>query len=126
MMNLGDCNVTYARKFDTEAQVALSSLVQAMHKAQAYAVARFVAKDGKEPLLVLLAPDIENNCLYDVPLPFAEDVRGYQFPPLDRVVTVSGATLTEHRFLPGKELEQAMSDYVDAMDLSTYAEDEDK
>ncbi|PKS06836.1 hypothetical protein jhhlp_006912 [Lomentospora prolificans] len=126
MINMGGCNVTYPRKFDTEAQVAFSSLIQAMHKAKAYAVARLVSKDGKEPLLVLLAPDIENNCLYDVPLPFAEDVRGYQFPPLDRVVTVSGATLKEHRFLPGKELEQAMSDYVDAMDLSAYAEDEDQ
>lgn len=123
---MGEANVTYAKKFDVRSQVGLSSLIQGMHQAKAYAIARLVAKDGKEPLLVLLAPDLEHSCLYDLPLPFAEDIRGYQFPPLDRVVTTSGATLTEHRFLPGKELEQAMSDYVDAMDLSAYAQDEDK
>lgn len=123
---MGDTNVTFAKKFDMKSQVGLSSLIQGMQKAEAYAVARIVAKDGKEPLLVLLAPDLEHSCLYDVPLPFAEDIRGYQFPPLDRVVTVGGKTLTEHRFLPGDELEQAMGDYVDAMDLSAYAEDEDK
>ena len=123
---MGEANVTYAKKFDMRSQVGLSSLIQGMLKAEAYGIARLVAKDGKEPLLVLLAPDLEHSCLYDIPLPFAEDIRGYQFPPLDRVVTTSGATLTEHRFLPGKELEQAMSDYVDAMDLSAYAEDEDK
>lgn len=123
---MGETNVTYAKKFDIRSQVGLSSLIQGMHRSRAYAVARLVTKDGKEPLLVLLAPDIEHSCLYDIPLPFAEDIRGYQFPPLDRVITTSGATLAEHRFLPGKELEEAMSDYVDAMDLAAYAEDEDK
>lgn len=123
---MGEANVTYAKKFDVRSQIGLSSLIQGMEQAKAYAIARLVGKDGKEPLLVLLAPDLEQSCLYDIPLPFAEDIRGYQFPPLDRVITANGATLTEHRFLPGKELEQAMDDYVDAMDLSAYAEDEDK
>lgn len=82
-------------------------------------------RDGKEPLLVLLAPHVEPgfDCLYDVPLPFAEDIRSYQFPPLDRVVTASGQTLSKHRFLPSDELNEAMSDYVDAMALSNYGID---
>jgi ATP-dependent DNA helicase 2 subunit 2 len=122
---MGEASVTYARKSDVKSQMGLSSLIQGMHKAKAYAVARLVAKDGKEPLLVVLAPDIENSCLYDIPLPFAEDIRSYRFPPLDRVITMSGAALTEHSFLPGKELDQAMSDFVDAMDLSAFAQDED-
>jgi ATP-dependent DNA helicase 2 subunit 2 len=90
-------------------------------------VARLVTKDEKDPIMVLLMPYLEPNyaCLYDVPLPFAEDVRSYQFPPLDRVVTVSGQTITKHRLLPSDELSQTMSDYVDAMDISNYGIDQE-
>lgn len=124
---MGDACVTVARKSDTKSEASLSSLVWALSELESYAVARIVPKDGKDPLLVLLAPGIEPGleCLYDVPLPFAEDVRSYQFPPLDRVITVSGQTLTKHRFLPSDELNDAMSDYVDAMDLSTYGIDDE-
>lgn len=99
----------------------------ALIEVESYAVARIVTKDGKDPLLVLLIPHAEPDweCLYDVPLPFAEDIRSYQFPPLDKVVTVSGQTLTKHRFLPSDELNEAMSDYVDSMDISTYGIDDD-
>jgi len=117
--------VIYAQKYNYRSQVALSSLIQGLHKAEAYAVARIVLKDRAQPLLVLLVPDIENTCLYDIPLPFAEDVRQYQFPPLDKVVTVTGTTITQHRLLPGDDLNEAMSAYVDAMDLSGYQVDED-
>lgn len=119
---MGEVCVTYAKKFDEKSEVAMSSLVWALFEMESYAVARIVTKDGKDPTLVLLAPhmDTDLECLYDVPLPFAEDVRSYQFPPLDKVVTVSGQTLTEHRLLPTDELNEAMSDYVDAMDLSAY------
>lgn len=117
---MGDVCITQARRFDTKSEIAMSSLIWALSELESFAVARIVTKDGKDPLLVLLAPCIEPDleCLYDVPLPFAEDVRSYQFPPLDRVVTVSGQTLTKHRLLPTDKLNDAMSDYVDAMDLS--------
>jgi ATP-dependent DNA helicase 2 subunit 2 len=126
-LNMGEACMTIARKGDEKSELALSSLIHALYELESYAVARIVAKDMKEPLLVLLAPCIEPDleCLYDVPLPFAEDVRGYQFPPLDKVITISGTTLTKHRLLPGDDLVQAMSDYVDAMDLSTYGTDDD-
>ncbi|UNI14090.1 ATP-dependent DNA helicase yku80 [Purpureocillium takamizusanense] len=119
-LNMGETCVTYARKNDTKSEIALSSLIWALHELGSYAVARIVAKDNKDPLLVLLAPGVGKKfeCLYDVPLPFAEDVRGYQFPPLDKVMTVSGQVLTKHRLLPSDELSRAMDDYVDAMDLS--------
>jgi ATP-dependent DNA helicase 2 subunit 2 len=118
--------VTVARKFDAKSALALSSLVWALSELESYAIARIVTKDGKDPLLVLLAPGMEPDmeCLYDIPLPFAEDIRSYQFPPLDRVITVTGQTLTKHRLLPTDELSDAMSDYVDAMDLSTYGIDD--
>jgi ATP-dependent DNA helicase 2 subunit 2 len=124
---MGEVCVTHARKFDEKSELALSSLIWALIEVESYAIARIVAKDGKDPLLVLVAPHVEPDfeCLYDVPLPFAEDIRSYQFPPLDRVITLSGQTLSKHRFLPSDELNEAMSDYVDAMDLSTYGIDEE-
>lgn len=119
--------MTIARKFDAKSTIALSSLVWALSELESYAIARIVTKDGKDPLLVLLAPGVEPDmeCLYDIPLPFAEDIRSYQFPPLDRVITVTGQTVSKHRLLPTDELNDAMSDYVDAMDLSTYGMDDD-
>ncbi|QUC19766.1 uncharacterized protein UV8b_04007 [Ustilaginoidea virens] len=125
-LNMGEVCITHARRNDTQSELALSSLVWALLELESYAVARIVTKDGKDPLLVLLVPHIEPEfeCLYDIPLPFAEDVRTYQFPPLDKVITVSGQTLTEHRLLPSDELSEAMGEYVDAMDLSAYEVDE--
>ena len=124
---MGEVCVTHARKMDTKSELALSSLIWALLEIESLAVARIVIKEGKDPLLVVMVPAIEPDleCLYDLPLPFAEDVKSYQFPPLDRVVTVSGQTLTKHRFLPTDELNQAMSDYVDVMDLSSYGIDDD-
>lgn len=107
--------------------MALSSFVHALYELESYAVARLVTKDGKDPLIVLLAPSIEPDyeCLLDVELPFAEDVRQYRFPPLDRIITVSGKTLNVHRNLPSDKVMQAMSDYVDHMDLSTFGKDDE-
>lgn len=121
---MGEAGVIVAQKFNEKAELALSSLINALYELESYAVARYVAKDDTNPLLSLLIPspklegDVE--CLYDVPLPFAEDIRAYQFPPLDKVVTVNGTVLTKHRLLPDDELGEAMSGYVDAMDLSTF------
>ncbi|EHK41263.1 hypothetical protein TRIATDRAFT_295201 [Trichoderma atroviride IMI 206040] len=127
LLNLGESCVTIAAKYDEKSELAFSSLVWALSELDSYAVARLVTKDEKDPIMVLLMPYLEPNyaCLYDVPLPFAEDVRSYQFPPLDRVVTISGQTITKHRLLPSDELSQAMSDYVDAMDISNYGIDQD-
>jgi hypothetical protein len=76
-------------------------------------------------MLVLLAPSIEIDyeCLIEVQLPFAEDVRSYRFPPLDKIITVSGKVVTEHRNLPSATLKDAMSDYVDSMDLDIKDEE---
>jgi ATP-dependent DNA helicase 2 subunit 2 len=77
--------------------------------------------------MVLLVPRIEGDLetLMDVELPFEEDMRRYKFPPLDKKLTLSGKTITEHRDLPNEDLTQAMSDYVDSMDLSTFGKDDD-
>ena len=90
-------------------------------------MARLVLKDDKDPQIVLLAPLIEPDleALIDVPLPFAEDIRIYRFPPLDKVITTKGEILTKHRNIPTDDLVDAMSDYVDSMDLSTFGKDDE-
>ena len=125
-MHMSVSSVTIPQKTNNKAIMGFSSLVHALFELQSYAVARLVAKAERDPLLVLLAPSIESDyeCLLDVQLPFAEDLRSYKFPPLDRVVTVSGKSITQHRNIPNEALNSAMSDYVDRMDLSTFGKDD--
>ncbi|KAK5664054.1 hypothetical protein OQA88_268 [Cercophora sp. LCS_1] len=127
--NMGEACVIAAQRQNEKAELALSALIHALHELESYAVARYIQKEGAQPQLLLLKPnpgiDDPFECLYDVPLPFAEDVRTYQFPPLDKVLTVTGQALTEHRLLPDDKLNQAMSDFVDAMDLSEFSTDDD-
>jgi ATP-dependent DNA helicase 2 subunit 2 len=120
-------HVIIAQRTNEKAIMALSSFVRALYELETYAVARLVPKDGKSPTVVLLAPSVgaDAECLFEVELPFAEDLRSYRFPPLDKIMTVSGKELKQHRYLPSDNLMDAMSDYVDAMDLSTFGTDED-
>lgn len=124
---MGESYISIAPTSNDKARMAMSSLVRALHETESYAVARLVLKDMKDPQIVLMAPLIEPGveALVDVPLPFAEDVRIYQFPPLDRVITTSGTVLSQHRNLPTKDLMSAMSSFVDSMDLSTLEEDDE-
>lgn len=112
---MGQSHITIAQPVNDKARLAFSSLVHALAEVDSYAVARIVVKNGKEPLILLLAPVIEPDleALIDIPLPFAEDIRIYRFPPLDKVIGSSGATITKHRYLPSESLVAAMSDYVD-------------
>ena len=119
--------VIIAQRTNNKAIMALSSLIHALFELESYAVARLITKPDKGPEIKLLAPSIEIDyeCLLDVSLPFTEDVRAYKFPPLDKVITVSGKVITEHRNLPSDALIKAMSDYIDRMDLSKLANDEE-
>lgn len=120
-------NYIVPQKANQQAQLALSSFIHALFEGGLYAAARLVTKENKPPVVILLAPRIEPDfeCLVDVELPFEEDMRRYKFPPLDRKLTVSGKVITEHKDLPNADLTAAMDAYVDAMDLSTFAEDDD-
>ena len=126
-MSMSVSCVIIGQKTNTMAIMALSSLIHALVELESYAVARLVPKTNKEPVIVLLAPSIEPDyeCLLDVQLPFAEDIRSYKFPPLDKVITVSGKSIKEHRNLPNDALKEAMSSYVDQMDLSTFGTDDE-
>ncbi|MCJ1284175.1 ATP-dependent DNA helicase II subunit 2 [Xylographa opegraphella] len=126
-MSMSSSNVIIAQKTNSKAIIALSSLIHALMELEYFAIARLVPKANKAPVLVLLAPSIEVHyeCLLDVQIPFAEDVRSYKFAPLDRIITVSGKILKEHRNLPNEALSSAMSDYVDSLDLSSFGRDDD-
>jgi len=118
-MLLDNANMLVAQKGNDKAAWALSSLIHALFELGSVAIARFVKKDMAEPVVTLLSPLVETDieCLIENVLPFAEDIRSYRFPPLDKVLTVSGKSLTQHRNLPGDELLHAMDDYVDRMSL---------
>lgn len=124
---MGESCITIASSINEKAKIALSSFIHALFELESYAVARIVMRDGKDPQIILLAPSIEPDleALVDVPLPFAEDVRVYRFPPLDKVISTTGATITKHRYLPSDKLSGTMSDYVDSMDLSTFGKDDE-
>ncbi|KAF1919022.1 ATP-dependent DNA helicase II subunit 2 [Ampelomyces quisqualis] len=124
---LSRSNFIVPQKANQPAQLSLSSFIHALYEADCYAVARLVTKELKPPIIILLVPRIEQEweALVDVELPFEEDMRRYKFPPLDRKLTVSGKVITEHKDLPTDELTDAMSRYVDALDLSTFAEDDE-
>ncbi|THW44183.1 putative Ku family DNA helicase [Aureobasidium pullulans] len=126
-LDMSKSHVIIAERTNEKAIMALSSFIRALYELETYAVARLVPKQGKSPTMVLLAPsvDADAECLFEVELPFAEDLRSYRFPALDKIVTVSGKELKQHRFLPSDDLMDAMSDYVDAMDLSKFGEDEE-
>lgn len=123
-MHMTNTNVIIAERTNEQAKMALSSFIHALFELDCYAVGRLVAKESKPPLVVLLAPSIEPDyeCLLEVQLPFAEDVRSYRFPPLDKVTAVTGKVITEHRNLPNQQLMDAMSNYVDSMELVSVDE----
>lgn len=118
-MIIDNANMIVPQKGNDKAALALSSLVHGLYELGSVAVARFVKKDMTEPAIVLLSPLVEPDieCLIENVLPFAEDIRTYRFPPLDKVLTVSGKALKEHRNLPKDDLLSAMSDFVDNMSL---------
>lgn len=51
-------------------------------------------------------------------MPFAEDVRSLTFPSLYNFRLASGKEVTQHKYLPTDEQQDAMDQIVDAMDLS--------
>ncbi len=86
--NMGESCITVAQDVNDKARIALSSFIHALYELDSYAVARIVTKDDKDPQIILLAPYFEPDFegLVDIRLPFAEDIRMYRFPPLDKVV----------------------------------------
>ena len=125
-MIVDNSNMLVPMKNNAKAAFALSSLIHALFELGSVAVARLVKKDMSEPIVTLLSPLVEPDfeCLIENILPFAEDMRTHRFPPLDKILTMSGKTLTEHRNLPNDDLLQSTSDFVDDMSLINDDEEE--
>ncbi|KAJ6259432.1 ATP-dependent DNA helicase II subunit 2 [Drechslerella dactyloides] len=118
-LSISNSNILVASKTNDKAIVALSSFIHALYELDSFAIGRLVTKDDKPPLMIAMAPIIEPEyeCLVDVQLPFAEDIRQYKFAPLDIIKTATGRLMNRHRFIPSEDLQEAMNDYVDAMDV---------
>ncbi|TGZ82213.1 ATP-dependent DNA helicase II subunit 2 [Ascodesmis nigricans] len=125
--HMSNTNVIVPQKLNDQAAIALSSLIHTLAEYESYAIVRFVKKANEAPVMIALAPNLEPDfeCLIDVQLPFIEDFRPYKFPPLNTVRTVTGKTLSEHRFIPTDDMNVLMSAYVDSMDLSDPSSDGD-
>ena len=59
-------------------------------------------------------------------MPFADDVRRYTFPSLDRLINKKGELVTSHPYIPTDEQMAAMEKFVDSMDLANAAEVNDE
>ncbi|KAK9449869.1 SPOC like C-terminal domain-containing protein [Limtongia smithiae] len=121
-MLMSAASVTVYRTGDQYSRLCLSSVVQQMMDQGLYAIARLVTKDGRAPVMVALIPLIDEDMgvegLVDCELPFSEDVRTYRFPSLETIKTIKGKVLTEHHYLPTKEMVDDMRAFVTAMDVS--------
>lgn len=59
-------------------------------------------------------------------VPFADDVRRYTFPSLDKLINKRGEIVTEHPYIPTDEQIDAMATFVDAMDLMEAGEKDEE
>jgi ATP-dependent DNA helicase 2 subunit 2 len=92
------------------------------------AIARWVTKDGADPKMGVLSPSIFDkvDCLLWVQMPFADDVRKYTFASLDNLVNKKGEVVTKHPYIPTEEQQEAMDNFVDAMDLMHAGEKDEE
>ena len=57
-------------------------------------------------------------------LPFNEDIRYYEFPPLDRVQSQKGEIRSDHPLLPSPELSEKMRQFIEQMDLMNVPDED--
>lgn len=121
---MSNCNVIIGSNLDTGHALALSSLIHALERSRSFALGRLVVGNGKPPVLVTLAPIIEYDGfegLAEVQVPFAEDVRTYKFPPLDKAISGSETEAAgddkSDRSSSNKALVNCMDEYVENMVL---------
>lgn len=122
---MSNCNVIVGSNLDNGHALALSSLIHALARSETYALGRLVAGNGKPPVVVTLAPIIEDEGfegLAEVQIPFAEDVRTYKFPPLEKAISaptkgVDGDSDKSNKLVSNDALIESMDEYVDNMTL---------
>lgn len=134
-------------------QVAVSSLVRGMFRKPEggekevtyYAVTRWVTNDGSEPKMGVLRPVRDETVDYflwvqvrifrvswsfDVlilfQVPFADDLRKWTFPSLERLISSKGELVSKHPYIPTNEQKEAMENLVDALDLMQAGEKDEE
>ncbi|KAI0344219.1 SPOC domain-like protein [Trametopsis cervina] len=123
---LGEVQYIWADPNVPTQQVALSSIANVMNERGYMAIARWVSKDGADPKMGVLKPEVFEDTDCFLWMPFADDLRKYPFASLERLTNKKGEIVTKHPFLPTNEQMDAMENFVDAMDLMEAGEkDED-
>ena len=125
---IGEVQYVWADPSSGRVQVEFSSIVKAMAERKVVAIARLVSRDEMDPKMGLLIPRQleEVDCFLWLQMPFADDVRRYTFPPLEKLVSKKGEPITEHPFLPTEKQMDAMDKFVDAMDLMEAGEKDEE
>ena len=123
---IGEPSYLYADPKNNMSQLAFSSIVKSLASNDLAAVVRFVRKDNERPLLGVCFPVSTSSIDYlqFVRVPFADQMRHFSFPSLDRVVTVSGHTLRDHKLLPNDKMCGLMDEFVASMDLTNNSHQE--
>ncbi|PWN41771.1 SPOC domain-like protein [Ceraceosorus guamensis] len=129
---MGETSYVLASPGNGEAQLKISALVKAMIELGKIALVRNVKKRDADPKLAALIPipkDPESGSEADhfvyAEVPFANDFKRLIFPPLEYVVDRNGVEHREHHLLPTREMQSAMDDLVDSMDLMEAYEEPD-
>lgn len=110
-----DVNIVIAQPGNTKAALAVSALARAMKEMNKVAIVRCVWRQGQTHVVIgVLTPNISDRD--DVPdsfylnvLPFAEDVREFQFPSFSNLPS---------SLLPNNEQQEAADNLVKMLDLA--------
>ncbi|GAA5881367.1 hypothetical protein JCM16303_000149 [Sporobolomyces ruberrimus] len=138
---MGDVFYVYASLGQTASGKLFSAFVNAMEERKSCAVVRFIKKGFNssklggthvmpDPQVGILFPATDQEarsefCHY-IRLPFGEDIRSPGFPSLSNLFNRKGQRIETHPHLSTKGQDQAMEEFVDAMNLENAAEiDED-
>ncbi|KAF5361629.1 hypothetical protein D9758_007384 [Tetrapyrgos nigripes] len=124
-LSMGEVYYVWGDDKSPQQQCAISSIVQAMTRKEVMAIARWVNKDDSDAKMGVLTPIQFDNvdCLLWSQMPFADDVRKYNFASLENLVSKKGEVLAEHPYLPTNEQCKAMENFVEAMDLMKAEKD---
>ncbi|KAK8693457.1 hypothetical protein V6N13_071040 [Hibiscus sabdariffa] len=106
---------------NTRATVAVSAIARAMKETNTVAILRCVWRQGQQNVVVgVLTPNISQNdkipdSFYFNVLPFAEDVREYQFPPFNSFPA---------SWQPNEQQQKAADELVQMLDLAPSGKEE--
>ncbi|KAI5481662.1 ATP-dependent DNA helicase 2 subunit 2 [Pseudohyphozyma bogoriensis] len=126
---MNDPLYVYVPAGQTGSQTAFSALLHAMNETKTAAIVRYVGKGMNlkgifrypDPKIGILFPVIDSPLEYAhwIQMPLAEDIRDFQFASLIHLFNRKGVAVKEHKNIPTDEMQSAMDDFVDSMDLTT-------